>query len=135
MPATEQTWRNPKLLHIVFGVTSLMMLVATIWMFTADHTREWKDYQKATNAVNQFYIQGRTDEEQTLKYANSLNQANIQLAEAQALPVRSEDVAEFKKLVEADAERREAKAYDLSEVEANLQATDGSGDAETAKKR
>lgn len=135
MPATEQTWRNPKLLHVVFGVSSLMMLVATIWMFTKDHTREWKDYQKATNAINQFYIQGRTDEEQTLKFAKDLDQANIALAEAKALPVRSEDVAEFKKAVEADAERRGDKPYDLSKVEANLQATDGDGDAEAAKKR
>ncbi len=46
MPATEQTWRDSKLLHLVFGVTSLLMLVCTIWMLAADHRREWKDYQK-----------------------------------------------------------------------------------------
>ncbi len=46
MPATEQTWYNQKLLHVVFGVSSLLMLVATVWMFAADHDREWKGYQR-----------------------------------------------------------------------------------------
>ena len=46
MPATEQTWRNSKLLHVVFGISGLAMLITTIWMLAADHRREWKDYQR-----------------------------------------------------------------------------------------
>ncbi|MCA9176030.1 MAG: hypothetical protein KDB14_16200 [Planctomycetales bacterium] len=44
MPATEQTWRDTKKLHFVFGVTSVILLLSTIWMFVKDFSREWKDH-------------------------------------------------------------------------------------------
>ena len=37
MPATEETWYNQKLLHVIFGCSSLIMLIATIWMVAQDH--------------------------------------------------------------------------------------------------
>ncbi len=46
MPATEQTWYNQKRMHIIFGITSLLMLLFTIWMLVQDHNREWKKYQE-----------------------------------------------------------------------------------------
>jgi cytochrome c2 len=51
MPANEQTWRDTKLMHKIFGVSSALMLIATIWMFAADHNREWKPIQRAANHV------------------------------------------------------------------------------------
>ena len=45
MPATEQTWRNSSTMHAVFAAASLVMFLATIWMFVVDHNREWKTYQ------------------------------------------------------------------------------------------
>ena len=30
MPATEQTWRDLKILHVVFGVVALILLLATV---------------------------------------------------------------------------------------------------------
>ena len=46
MPATEQTWRGTKWMHLVFGFTVLAMLLVTLWMFADDHNREWKNYQQ-----------------------------------------------------------------------------------------
>ena len=46
MPANEQTWRNPRLIHTVFAVSSVLMLLTTIWMMADDHNRPWKDYQR-----------------------------------------------------------------------------------------
>lgn len=51
MPASEQTWRDTKLLHKVFAVSSVIMLVATIWMFVKDHSRSWKPYQRQIGDV------------------------------------------------------------------------------------
>ena len=42
MPATEQIWRSPKRMHLVFAISSVAMLVTTVWMLAADHHREWK---------------------------------------------------------------------------------------------
>ena len=32
MPATEQTWRNLKILHVVFGLVAIVLLLATVLM-------------------------------------------------------------------------------------------------------
>lgn len=52
MPAAEQTWRDTKLMHKIFGVSSFLMLVATIWMFVADHNREWKPVQRTNDRID-----------------------------------------------------------------------------------
>ena len=45
MPATEKTWRDQMGMHVIFGVSSLVMLVATVWMLAKDHLREWRGYE------------------------------------------------------------------------------------------
>ncbi|MDP7205090.1 MAG: hypothetical protein QGH11_05970, partial [Pirellulaceae bacterium] len=52
MPATEQTWRNQKKLHVIFGVSSVVLLLSTLWMFKADHQREWKEYQRTGRTID-----------------------------------------------------------------------------------
>ena len=46
MPATEATYRDLKKLHVLFGVSSLALLGAILWMIAADHMREWKRVQR-----------------------------------------------------------------------------------------
>ena len=29
-------------MHVIFGVSSLVMLVGTVWMLAKDHNREWR---------------------------------------------------------------------------------------------
>jgi hypothetical protein len=45
MPATEKTWRDQAKMHVLFGVSSLVMLAGTLWMFAKDHNREWRFWQ------------------------------------------------------------------------------------------
>lgn len=45
MPATEQVWRNPKTMHLVFAISSLAMLAATVWMLVVDFDDEWVVFQ------------------------------------------------------------------------------------------
>jgi hypothetical protein len=45
MPANEQTWRDIPLLHRIFAITGVLMLLSTIWVFWADHRREWRRTQ------------------------------------------------------------------------------------------
>ncbi|MDA1052017.1 MAG: hypothetical protein O3C40_16245 [Planctomycetota bacterium] len=51
MPATEQTWRNTKLLHKIFAVSGVVMLATTIWVLAKDHARPWKPYQRTASQV------------------------------------------------------------------------------------
>jgi cbb3-type cytochrome oxidase cytochrome c subunit len=68
MPANEQTWRDQKLLHVVFGVTGLIMLGATVWMLAADHNREWKPYQRKFADIETATIDWKISEARTAEY-------------------------------------------------------------------
>ncbi len=83
MPATESTWRNIKLLHVVFGVSSIAMLVTTIWMFVADHNRPWKDYQLQTMELESYTTQLRIAEQDSSDYQATLTQLRGDVAAAQ----------------------------------------------------
>ena len=51
MPATEQTCYNMRRLHKVFAVSSVLLTLATIWMFARDHYREWKTIQRTSDRI------------------------------------------------------------------------------------
>ena len=84
MPATESTWRNIKLLHVVFGVSSIAMLLVTIWMFVADHNRPWKEYQLQTREIDAYYTDLRTLEQNSAEYHATLTTYRGDVAVAQA---------------------------------------------------
>lgn len=46
MPATESNFRDVKKVHVVFAVTSILLLFTTLWMMEADQAREWTGYQR-----------------------------------------------------------------------------------------
>jgi mono/diheme cytochrome c family protein len=51
MAATDQLYRNQKLLDITFGVTSILMLLSIVGMFTQDYFRSFKVEQRAFRDV------------------------------------------------------------------------------------
>ena len=75
MPATEQTWRNSKLMHMIFGISALAMLITTVWMLAADHRREWKDYQRKFGRIEAWTTQARISQEESGPYHEELTRA------------------------------------------------------------
>lgn len=51
MAASDQHYRNQRLLDIVFAVSSLVMLASIIWMFVEDYNRPFKEEQRAFRDV------------------------------------------------------------------------------------
>ncbi len=87
MPATEDTWRNQKLMHLVFGVTALVMLLGTVWMFADDHRREWKEYQRKFRKIETWTTQARMAEERTTQHSQREKELQAKLnADRQAVP-------------------------------------------------
>ncbi len=64
MPATEKYTYSQKLLHVTFAVSSLALFGTTIWMFGADHTREWKGVQRKMVRIETTLDQLRLESEQ-----------------------------------------------------------------------
>ncbi|MCA9260421.1 MAG: PDZ domain-containing protein, partial [Planctomycetales bacterium] len=62
MPATEQTWRSQKLLHVIFGVSAIVMTIATVWLMAKDHNREWKQVQLKDRKKDAWTTQASRDE-------------------------------------------------------------------------
>jgi cytochrome c2 len=123
MPASEQTWRNQKLLHRVFGASGLVLLIATLWMLIADSTREWKGYVQTTRDMDLTRTdwQKQASEAEFQAQKQRLTEA---LLEAQSQPMPVELVqkfqAEVKSAVEADPDY--APPVGTSRIDAQLEA-------------
>ncbi len=107
MPATEQTWRDSKLMHLVFGITSILMLVCTIWMLAADHRREWKVYQRKFQGIEAWTAQARLNQQASAQYENDVREAEEKLAETREQVPAGTLVNQFN-----DRVREHAKAHD-----------------------
>ncbi len=53
MAASDQTYRQTKVLHVVFAASSVFMLVTTFWMFWEDYNRPFKKEQKVFRTVEE----------------------------------------------------------------------------------
>src|SRR3954467_15864033 len=59
MPATEKTWRDQTRMHVIFGISALVMLAGTIWMLAKDHNREWRKWQLDERARERWTIEAQ----------------------------------------------------------------------------
>src|SRR5262245_7705468 len=75
MPATEETYRPQPLLHLVFAVSSIAMLLSTVWMVMADHLRPWKQEQRRFQAIEREKL--RESERQKLEEQKEKSQARL----------------------------------------------------------
>ncbi|MGE0607807.1 MAG: hypothetical protein AB7O62_12005 [Pirellulales bacterium] len=88
MPATEQTWRNQRLMHIVFGVTGLVLLLSTVWMLYADYNRGWKPIQRQAQQIDNWFTNARITEGRTGQYVaeRAELQSKLQQVQSEAPP-------------------------------------------------
>lgn len=106
MPASEQTWRDSKVLHVVFGVTSLCMLGTTIWMLTADHTREWKQNQRTFREIETWTTAARMRQANNEEYESKRSKLAAALVHARQQAPPEGLVKSFRQELVADAERQ-----------------------------
>jgi len=104
MPATEKTWRDQMLMHVIFGVSALVMLVGTVWMLAKDHAREWRSTQLANRNKEAWTATALLNQESALSQ-QQLEELKAQLAEAQAAPVEAALVKQFEERITAEDER------------------------------
>ena len=101
MPATETTWRSQPQLHRAFAVTGILLTAATVWMFYADHYRDWKQYQVQTLRIDQTLNEMR--QEQVVSSAAFLDHEEFEAQHdaASAAPVPPALVEQFLKALDA----------------------------------
>ncbi len=89
MPATEETYRHQPILHLVFAISSIAMLLVTIWMVMADHLRPWKGVQREFQRVERKKLlaaEKEKEEELATKFKSQLDtiEAKIEAANKKA---------------------------------------------------
>lgn len=114
MPATEQTWRNNATMHVVFGLTSLLLLVTTLWMFVADHSREWKRHQRKFRRVETWAAQSRMNQEQAGDFETQKRDLAEALDQARSIPPDKALVDHFVATAKAHEENFDAAAIDAA---------------------
>ncbi len=95
MPATEQTWRNLKSMHVVFGVSSLALLATTLWMLVADHDRSWKEPQRQFRTIETRFLNMQALQQKTAAYDARLRDLEIAVDRAKASGVAAAVVDGF----------------------------------------
>jgi len=115
MPATEQTWRNLKLLHVIFGLTAIVLLLTTIAMLAADHNRPWKKYQKGFRDLETWSAASRVAEESSETYAGKTAELEAALAEARRADIEPSLTSSF--LARARSVDEDAVAADLVQAD------------------
>ncbi len=95
-------------MHVIFGITALVMLAGTIWLVAKDHGREWREWQLNNRSLERWTIEAQFKQAEADSSAE-LKRLNEELEAAQSSPVTAEEVAQFKKLVEAQDAQLQAE--------------------------
>ena len=85
MPASEETYRSQRRLHIVFGVSSVALVATTAWMILDDHMRPWKQVQREFQQVERAKLvaqRSKADEATRQQNQSALEEVEARIAEA-----------------------------------------------------
>ncbi len=115
MPATEQTWRNLKILHVLFAVTAVLLLLATVMMLTADHNRPWKKYAREFRNLETWSAAAKIDEQDSAAYESRRKELEAALAEVRRADLDGAAAREFMEAVRGVPE--DAQAADRAQLD------------------
>src|SRR4029078_6838522 len=107
MPATEKTWRDHAKMHVIFGISALVMLGGTIWMLGKDHAREWQQWQLNDRGIERWSIEAQLAQSEADSTVQ-LDQLRKDVDAAQSTKVDASFVEQFKQLVVAEDARFKA---------------------------
>ncbi len=120
MRSTDETYYNIKRLHVVFAISSLALLAATIWMLAVDHRRPWKEYQRTFHdRIEPWLTAVRIQSQQTEAFEATETDLREKLSAARQAVADEALLAGFREALEADAASRQVDPPDFSAMEAN----------------
>ncbi len=86
-------------MHVVFGVASVLMLITTMWMLAADHTRSWKNYQREFRDIETWSANAKVGEQDTADYSQTEDDLQKQLMDVQGAALSDQGRQLFAKFV------------------------------------
>ena len=116
MPATEQTWRDHKVLHILFGASAVVMMLATLWMVAKDHNREWKRWQLSDRKKEAQVIQAHRDLLAD-QFAHRMETYDDEIRQLRSKPIAREVIDRFENLVTEEDTRLDITGNDFTALD------------------
>ncbi len=113
MPASEETYRRQPTLHLVFAISSIAMLLCTVWMVMADHLRPWKQAQRQFQLVEREKLEVAEKqklEEQQAKYQRQIDEID---AKIKAAAIDAETRARDLNTIDKELKLLEGKTEDV----------------------
>lgn len=95
MPATENTWRDMKTMHLVFALSSAALLAVSLWWIVKDNQREWKPIQDRTQSIDQKTVTWRRQQFETDEAVRGQAAAAENFAAASSKPIDVSIVKKF----------------------------------------
>jgi hypothetical protein len=115
MPATEQTWWNLRLLHVVFAATAVALLAATVFVLTGDHNRPWKQYAREFRELETWNAQARIDEQDSKSYEARRDELEAALGDARRADLDGDVARAF--ITQVRTVTEDAQAADRAELD------------------
>ncbi len=109
-------------MHVVFGVSSVAMLLATVWMLAADHFRTWKEYQRTFRDVETWTAESRVNEQKNSDYIQTEAKLKQDLAAIQGAALSDHGRDLFNRFV--TEAKTKSDAEDSQDAAADSQAAD-----------
>jgi len=138
MPATEQTWRNLKLLHVAFAVAALVLLAATVMMLVADHDRPWKKYARGFRELETWSAESRVAQQDLADYRSRGSELEAALGESRRAPLDPGLAEAFVALASSQTEDEQAAGFlarDIARLVELRDRADSSGDEALGKRQ
>jgi cbb3-type cytochrome oxidase cytochrome c subunit len=101
MPATEETYYRQPTLHVIFAISSVAMLLSTVWMIMADHLRPWKQVQREFHDVEREKLKATEKQklaEQKATVEGQIQQIDAKIKQAEQEAAQRERAAAIGKL-------------------------------------
>ena len=107
-------------MHVVFGVSAVAMLLTTVWMLAADHTREWKDYQREFRNMETWMAEARVSEAENTEYVLEHEKLASALLEARSAKPDPTLIQSFKELVVAGPADESSRLAEIDAIYGRL---------------
>lgn len=91
MPATDKFVRNLSTMHIVFAISSLVLLVITMWMLAVDHDDPWRGYQQQFAKIEAARIKAAEAKIETEAYDARISELQQELESAKLELMEQQD--------------------------------------------
>lgn len=135
MPATEQTCYSMPRLHRIFAVSSVCLVLATLWMLVRDHRREWKEYQRTQERIELRLARWRKVQALSGEVLAERDRLQDALAEECARPLSPSVLESLRVAIFADAERRGVEPSSWDRLQVAVEAVQAAAEqAESARR-